>query len=282
RMDPPELENVTIRPVGDTRVEIILPTGGAYQSQMAEAAWQQVVQDVQNKYKDQLPEGDVLDAARGDTAGLVRQTAGKIEQKQWSQLLKALPEKFPKLKEKERDLNLGSITVGHTEELVTKIKDVAGATETELKDFINSTYRPVKIDDIETYVKEIYTPSLQRKDVTGEEVQRIKDKIAVVGSLEFRILANQKDDKEVFDTIEKWFADAASNPDIRRELEKAAKNGEPPPVPKNPDGEKDWKLGPNVNREQTRTNYAWMEVGRQERWQLGLDNASETGAPDKS
>jgi SecD/SecF fusion protein len=282
RIDPADLYNVTIRPVGDTRVEIILPTGGAYQSQVAENAWQEVVGKVRDKFKSQLPEDAGFDAPRGDTASLVRQTASMIEKNQWDKLLKALPEKFPKLKEKEKELNLAAIPVGHTEELLAKVKDASGAPQDDVKNFINSTYQPAKIDEINAFVAEIYTPSLQRKDVSGEEVQRIKDKISVVGSLEFRILANQVDDREVFDAVEKFFADAATNADIRRELDKAAKNGEPPPVPKNPDGEKDWKLGPNVNREQTRTNYAWVEVGRQERWLLGLDNASETGAPTKS
>ncbi|HEV3142320.1 MAG TPA: protein translocase subunit SecD [Gemmataceae bacterium] len=279
RIDPADLYNVTIRPVGDTRVEIILPTGGAYQSQMAENAWKEVVDKVKDRFKDQLPPDAELDAPRGDTAGLVRQTASKIDQNQWNNLLQALPGEFPKLKGKEKELS--AIPEGHTEELLTKFKDAAGADEAKLKSFIDSTYHPTKIDEIDAYVKQIYTPSLQRKDVSGEEVQRIKDKIAMVGSLEFRILANQLDDKEVFAVEERYFADAASNPDIKRELEKAAKDGEPPPVPKNPDGEKDWKLGPNTNREQTRTNYAWMEVGRQERWLLGLDNASESGVPAK-
>src|SRR5579871_4275193 len=40
RIDPADLYNVTIRPVGESRIEIILPTGGAHQSEIQEAAWQ--------------------------------------------------------------------------------------------------------------------------------------------------------------------------------------------------------------------------------------------------
>src|SRR5262245_38428097 len=40
RIDPTDLYNVTIRPVSDTRVEIILPTGGAHQATIEEQAWQ--------------------------------------------------------------------------------------------------------------------------------------------------------------------------------------------------------------------------------------------------
>ena len=36
RIDPADLYNVTIRPVGETRFEIILPTGGAHQARIEE------------------------------------------------------------------------------------------------------------------------------------------------------------------------------------------------------------------------------------------------------
>src|SRR5579864_49768 len=154
RIDPADLYNVTIRPVGDTRVEIILPTGGAYQSQVAENAWKEVVSKVKEKFKNQLPQEAALDAPRGDTAGLVRQTSSLIEKNQWDKLLAALPGKFPKLKEKEKEINLAAIPVGHTDELLAKVKDPAGAPEADVKSFINSTYQPTKIDEINNYVAE--------------------------------------------------------------------------------------------------------------------------------
>src|SRR5438552_3177385 len=39
RIDPADLYNVTIRPVSDTRFEIILPTGGKHQADAEEAFW---------------------------------------------------------------------------------------------------------------------------------------------------------------------------------------------------------------------------------------------------
>ncbi|HEV3144852.1 MAG TPA: hypothetical protein VGZ47_13265, partial [Gemmataceae bacterium] len=54
----------------------------------------------------------------------------------------------------------------------------------------------------------------------------------------------------------------------------------PPPVPAPLDGKKDWKLGPHPNREQNRAMYAWVELARQERWLLGLDNEAEFKKPD--
>ena len=39
RIDPTDLYNVTIRPVSQTRVEIILPTGGLHQQQVEDQRW---------------------------------------------------------------------------------------------------------------------------------------------------------------------------------------------------------------------------------------------------
>src|SRR3954454_19590293 len=46
RIDPADLYNVTIRPVGSTRFEIILPTGGEHQSRLEEQAWQELLTKV--------------------------------------------------------------------------------------------------------------------------------------------------------------------------------------------------------------------------------------------
>ena len=56
RIDPADLYNVTIRPVGATRFEIILPTGGAHQSQLEEQMWQDLLTMVRENsaWKDRL------------------------------------------------------------------------------------------------------------------------------------------------------------------------------------------------------------------------------------
>src|SRR5438270_6118648 len=55
RIDPADLKNVTIRPVSDTRVEIILATGGKHQAQADEQAWQKLLDDVRQQWPP--PEG---------------------------------------------------------------------------------------------------------------------------------------------------------------------------------------------------------------------------------
>src|SRR5205823_1908150 len=80
RIDPADLYSVTIRPVGKWRVEIILPTGGAYLDQLEESKWQKLLLEVKTKYppkdadawdkllaavKEQYPEADVSTVEKG-------------------------------------------------------------------------------------------------------------------------------------------------------------------------------------------------------------------------
>src|SRR5262249_47981685 len=50
RIDPADLYNVTIRPVGEYRVEIILPTGGEHQAVAEQAQWQRLLGEVAEKW----------------------------------------------------------------------------------------------------------------------------------------------------------------------------------------------------------------------------------------
>src|SRR5579872_1170604 len=51
RIDPNDLYNIVIRPVGEGRVEIILPTGGPEQADKAEKQWTQLIEDLDKKIK---------------------------------------------------------------------------------------------------------------------------------------------------------------------------------------------------------------------------------------
>src|SRR6266849_5437683 len=51
RIDPADLYNVTIRPVGEYRVEIILPTGGKHQAEAEEKTWNDLLDEVAVEWK---------------------------------------------------------------------------------------------------------------------------------------------------------------------------------------------------------------------------------------
>src|SRR5262245_1314096 len=66
RIDPVGQYDVTVRPVGNDRVEIILPTGGKHQAEADQRAWNELMQKVEARWK--APEGKSYeDIARNQT-----------------------------------------------------------------------------------------------------------------------------------------------------------------------------------------------------------------------
>jgi SecD/SecF fusion protein len=135
-------------------------------------------------------------------------------------------------------------------------------------DLYNVTIRPVGRTRVE-----IILPTGARggdethQKITTEKVQEIKKQIAQVGSLEFRLLANSKDDKEAIARAEAYIRD----PRHQEELAKAALEGKAPPGPTKENGDNIFDLG-----DRGKVSYSWVELGRQERRTLDLDNAAAT------
>jgi protein-export membrane protein SecD len=151
---------------------------------------------------------------------------------------------------------------------------------------------------IEKKVEELYGPSeaailatIKReeegtgkiRDLTVEEVQRIKDLVAKVGALEFRILANEKDDEQAIKDAKQWIDSASRDPAVQAELEKAAVNGLPPPGPRKP-GSKEPQIYeinlPNGNK--STVAYSWVELGKEARKDLKFNNGARTDAEKRS
>jgi SecD/SecF fusion protein len=219
RIDPADLKNVTIRPVSNTRVEIIMPTGGAHQARLEEQAWQDLLDKVQAQWP--LPAGQELDVSRG-----------------------------------QRDV------------LIRRVKELHPKED-------------IKDEDIEKFIDENYQFGKDRKDVTGEDVQHIKELISQVGSLEFRILANEPDDSEAIKAAQEYINDPAH----KAELESAAVAGRPPqgPTPP-PDNTYITKKGTKafvVKKDDVphHYTYSWVEAGKEVRHDYGWDNAAKD-SPD--
>src|SRR5262249_27235641 len=70
RLDPADLYNITIRPLSDTRVEIILPTGGRHRSEAEEKQWKELLAKVEEKWEQTKGK---LKVRRGDTADLAHE-----------------------------------------------------------------------------------------------------------------------------------------------------------------------------------------------------------------
>jgi hypothetical protein len=79
--------------------------------------------------------------------------------------------------------------------------------------------------------------------------------------LEFRILANQRDEEKAIEAARHYFVEAKEDTSRKAELERRARAGEPPPS---------MKL-----RTDKAPGYSWVEIGPIELRTLGLDNAVE-------
>ncbi len=158
-------------------------------------------------------------------------------------------------------------------------------------DLKNITVRPV--GNARPYRVEIILPFTENKGeggpdegraVTQDDVAYIKSLIAEVGSLEFRFLANSTDDLEAITKAEEFFKAAAADKTKADLLDRLAREGKPPPPPEPPtdrplvtaDGRKFNVF--NAENNKGMLTYSWVELDRQERKTLGLDNAAETQA----
>jgi SecD/SecF fusion protein len=262
RIDPVDLLNVTIRPVGQTRFEIILPTGGAHQAQIEEQTWQALVQKVKDRpeWKDRLANAN-LDVAPGNVRDLVLRTYRTLN---WETLKQKLVEKYPALKEPDKAGQLNAVPPGEVDQLVSALEKLTGAKADELRKFVEANNQAVSEKEVKEFVDDNYQAG-GRKNVTAEEVQRIKDLIAQQGSLEFRIVANRHNDGPAFKAAEEYFKGKENEAQRKQELQRAAEAGLPPPAPVVTEGEPP-------------PTYSWVEIGRQERATLQLNNASK-GTP---
>jgi preprotein translocase subunit SecD len=111
---------------------------------------------------------------------------------------------------------------------------------------------------------EIGVPRTAKHD---EQLDEVKQLVASIGILEFRILANAVDDKEAVEAA-RHALDPASLPNCATALDQLAAKGLPPPVPRN--AEYPWKT-PHASG---RAAYSWVEVGKVGRQSLGLTGAA--------
>lgn len=217
-----------------------------------------------------------------------------VKARAWEEMLERAREQWPDLKDFKADME--RIPPDSTEELVTfiqskgvvigqaalsvlepilgknvykvELKDAKGETTVvtaeEITEFVDQNYGPSAFSIAEK-VRSLADREGRFRDASVEDVQRIKDLVAKVGSLEFRILANEMDDKVGQTKAAAMFKDI----DLNEDLVKRAKEGRPPPAPKDVE---EINLPRGVK---SRLTYSWVEMGPQERKALNLDNAAK-------
>jgi SecD/SecF fusion protein len=173
----------------------------------------------------------------------------EIEQKGWNELLAKVRDHY-KLPEGSID----DVPQGQDNQLTARVYDL-----------LEKKGERQSAEDIDKFIKDNY----KERSLTAEEVEKVKQKISQVGSLEFRILANQHDDARAIELARSYFERAQKNDGLeRRALTNAAITGRPPAPPED-------NGNPFISGGLGQFAYSWVELGRSERVTMGLDNASE-------
>jgi SecD/SecF fusion protein len=210
RIDPADLYQVTIRPIpaDPPRVEIIIPSSTSGQREAREEAWDQLIQDVTNKYP--------------------------VEGK-----------KNP----------YGEIRQGNVKGLAARILELHAASSPDPK-------------AVDAFINENYEIGQEKRRLTGEEIENIKNLIAQQGRLEFKILANFNDDREAITRAEAYFQDMSK--EAKEDLLKRATLGEPLPPPRQADGTPTFPV--DIGGEVRQHTYSWVEVGKAQLYSFRLDS----------
>jgi SecD/SecF fusion protein len=140
-----------------------------------------------------------------------------------------------------------------------------------VKEFINDRYGYSQSQIVKDIQKAM--GGGRQRDLNVEEVQRIKDLVAKVGLLEFRILANSKDDAKGIEAASSLLNN--ESPLLKEELLKLSEQGLPPPGPRNQDGKPESFQVDLPRNNKSLLTYSWVECGPQERKQLGLNNDAQ-------
>jgi len=117
---------------------------------------------------------------------------------------------------------------GKTAELVTQI--LQQYPDTDLKE-VSKLVNPDQASGAS------HKKSKRGQSMTEEQVQERKELIAQVGSLEFKIIANNTNDSEAMKAAEDYFRTVKDKPALQSELDRLAFLGKSPPPPAMPNGD---------------------------------------------
>ncbi len=176
------------------------------------------------------------------------------------------------------DLAGGTILVYEvSEKEQAKRQDQGGLTSDDIKklaenlkrridpaDLRNVVVRPVGTTRVEIILPFAGSTSGGKAGATEDFVQEVKNLVGQVGVLEFRILANPFDDAQGINDAERLIKEADSDPKAKADAEARAKAGLPPRAP----------TGEYKVLDQDGVTYEWVEIGKEEREAMHIDNVS--------
>ena len=179
------------------------------------------------------------------------QKQSEAEEKAWQTILETIRKEFPG----KEGTNYQTVPRGDIMRLIARVEDAYPDKEKEA---------------VSKSIRDRFLQSKEKRGLTTEEVERIKDLIAQQGRLEFRILANRLDDEEAIAAAEKYLREPANQ--VR--LKQLARDGDAPPAPKADNGLATFNA--SINGDRAQYSYSWIEVGKEELYSLGLNSSAET------
>ncbi|MCY2941489.1 MAG: protein translocase subunit SecD [Planctomycetota bacterium] len=179
------------------------------------------------------------------------QKQSEAEEKSWQTILETVRKEFPG----KEGSNYQTVPRGDIMRLIARVEDAYPDTEKE---------------SVSKSIRDRFLQNKEKRSLTTEEVERIKDLIAQQGRLEFRILANRLDDEEAIAAAEKYLREPANQ--VR--LKKLARDGDAPPAPMTDNGTATFNA--SINGDRAQYSYSWIEVGKEELYSLGLNSSAET------
>src|SRR5262249_33109536 len=141
-----------------------------------EEIWQSLLDELRERWP-ALGKTD-LDVGMDRRHELLDRVQQVLDTSAWNDLLAKVREKWPSLKKED----LKKIPSGKVAARIDVIqKQKTGTPDAEVKSFVDAGFQTVPLADIESAINKGES-SGRKRDVTGEEVQRIKNLIAQVGS----------------------------------------------------------------------------------------------------
>jgi SecD/SecF fusion protein len=296
RIDPNDLYNITIRPIEGKppRVEIILPTGGRYQAEAAQAVWEQVLFAAAEEFpiegKTSKEAYDAVPRGRRGPALLKKRIFQEHEALKWPAVLKEAGRKFP-VKGKTnpfQGIPYGDKAVDDLAEAIVKATartdspvtlETARAWVEEHKPTLDEEFKERVVEWVDNH-----TTRHASRALTGNEVDNIKALIGKQGRLEFKVLANVEDDKEAIAAAQAVMAPRPKAADKLREweanrarLEAANTRAEPPPPPTH-EGNREFTA--SIKGTPSQHTYEWVMIGKSELYSLGLNSEALAKTPE--
>lgn len=196
---------------------------------------------------------------------IILPTGGRVEsnaaQAAWQGVLDQVKAEYPNLA-----ISYGDVPEGQFADVVRRVTEA----HPKYKDGPKAG-QDIPAPEIADFIHGLEKQSNERRTFTGEEIENIKNLIQQQGSLEFRILANDVDDKAALDAAKAYIQNH------QNELDTLNVEGKPPPPPTQSGAENgDRFFAVNLNGENLRYEYSWVEMGKEELYSMQLNSAAET------